>query len=80
MFTEDIHVYFSVISKVEYIVRQILEEYSDIPFIYIQAMEYSLTKAILAYKPENVLKSIYEQESSESIVKEIILYDTRVGL
>lgn len=74
VFTEDIHVYFSVISKVEYIVRQILEEYADIPFIYIQAMEYSLTKAILAYKPENVLKSIYEQESSESIVKEIIKF------
>ena len=37
-------------------------------------MEYSLTKAILAYKPENVLKSIYEQESSESIVKEIIKF------
>ena len=74
VFTEDIHVYFSVISKVEYIVRQILEEYEDIPFIYIQAMEYSLTKAILAYKPENVLKSIYEQESSERIVKEIIKF------
>ena len=74
VFTKDIHVYFSVISKVEYIVRQILEEYADIPFIYIQAMEYSLTKAILAYKPENVLKSIYEQESSESIVKEIIKF------
>lgn len=37
-------------------------------------MEYSLTKAILAYKPENVLKSIYEQESSERIVKEIIKF------
>lgn len=74
VFTEDIHVYFSVISKVEYIVRQILEEYANIPFIHIRAMEYSLTKAILAYKPVNVLKSIYEQESSESIVKEIIKF------
>ncbi len=74
VFTEDIHVYFSVISKVEYIVRQILEEYADIPFIHIRAMEYSLTKAILAYKPMNVLKSIDEQAASEIIVKEIVKF------
>lgn len=74
VFTEDIHVYFSVISKVEYILRQILEEYADIPFIHIRAMEYSLTKAILAYKPMNVLKSIDEQAASEIIVKEIVKF------
>ena len=37
-------------------------------------MEYSMTKAILTYKPENVLKAIYEETDSKLIVKELVKF------
>ena len=37
-------------------------------------MEYSMTKAILAYKPESVLKAIYEETDSKLIVKELVKF------
>ena len=74
LFTDDTYMYFSVISKIEYIVRQILQDYADNNFVSIWAMEYSMTKAILTYKPESVLKAIYEETDSKLIVKELVKF------
>ena len=56
----DIIVYISVASKMEYIIRQVLLEYNNLTDASLMSIVYSLVKALLVYKPANVYKAIYE--------------------
>ena len=52
--------YISVISKIEFLVRQIFDHVQNSVFVDADAARYTITKALLTYKPTDVLLSIYD--------------------
>lgn len=72
MFNEDVYVYFSVQSKVEYILLQLLAQYRNNLIVDVDAMRYSLVKAIHVYKPENVIDAIYNHPAN--LIDEICIF------
>lgn len=52
--------YISVISKIEFLVRQIFDNIQNSLFVDADAARYTITKAILTYKPTDVITSIYD--------------------
>lgn len=68
LFTEDVYVYISVISKIEYIIHQLFIDYKNTLFVDTDALKYSLIKALIVYKPIEVERAIYE--SPRSFVEE----------
>lgn len=60
IFDEKIKLYFSVASKIEYLVLQLFHGYENNFFIDADAMKYSITKALVTYRPDNVIKCIYD--------------------
>lgn len=69
IFDENTKLYFSVTSKIEYLVLQIFKNYNNNLFRESKAFMYSITKTIINYRPENVIKCIYE--NSNDLVKEL---------
>lgn len=69
LFSDDVHIYFSVQSKLEYVLMQILSNYRNSFGIDIDAMRYSLVKALHVYKPQNVIDAMYN--SPEDLIDEI---------
>lgn len=59
LFDAKTYVYFCAMSKVEYIIRQVLAGYHNSFLFDMDAMKYSITKAILTYQPKDVLECIY---------------------
>ena len=59
LFDERVFVYLSVFSKTEYIVRQVFTGYENSPFADMDLLKYSVTKAIVTYRPEEVIQSLY---------------------
>jgi hypothetical protein len=59
LFDESVFVYLSAFSKTEYIVRQVFSGYENSPFIDMDLLKYSVTKAIVTYRPEEVIQSLY---------------------
>lgn len=47
-------------SKIEYIVKQLFPGYRNSMLVDIDAMKYSIIKAINTYQPQRVLEAIYE--------------------
>ncbi|MDO5147509.1 MAG: DUF3800 domain-containing protein [Eubacteriales bacterium] len=72
LFTDDIIIYFSVFSKMEYIVHQLFSDYHNSMFVDIDAMKYSIIKAINTYQPQRVLEAIYE--GSVAFVDELRIF------
>lgn len=60
LFDKDIHVYFSVSSKIEYLVLQVFRGYRNSILIDADLMKYSITKALVVYRPQEIIKCIYE--------------------
>lgn len=60
IFDDNIHLYFSIISKVEYLVLQLFVDYRNSVFVDADAMKYSITKALVVYRPDEVIKCIYD--------------------
>ncbi|GFP77451.1 hypothetical protein [Clostridium fungisolvens] len=60
VFDSDIEVYFSVISKIEFIISQLFYGYNNSFFCDIDAMKYSIVKAILMYQPKEIIEGIFE--------------------
>lgn len=69
LFDKDIHIYFSVSSKIEYLVLQVFKGYRSSIFIDTDLMKYSITKALVAYRPQKIIKCIYE--SPEDFLEEL---------
>ena len=67
MFNENIHFYFTVSSKIEYIIMQLFSEYKNSFEINADALKYTITKALIEYQPKEVIDAIYE--SPEKFVK-----------
>ncbi len=60
LFDEDIHIYFSVSSKIEYLVLQIFQGYRNSFLVDADLMKYSITKALVMYRPQEIIKCFYE--------------------
>lgn len=60
LFDEKIFIYYAVISKIEYIVNQLFIGYKNSFLFDMDAMRYSITKAIIIYQPANIINGIYE--------------------
>lgn len=68
---EEINFYFSIASKIEYLVLQLFADYKSNFFFDANAMKYSITKALVVYRPEKVIKCIYDSpESFVDILKD----------
>ena len=59
LFDEDIHIYFSVSSKIEYLILQIFQGYRNSFFVDADLMKYSITKALVIYRPQEIIKCLY---------------------
>lgn len=59
IFDEDILIYFSVVSKVEFIINQIFRNYQNSAFYDMDAMKYSIVKAIIVYKPIEIIEGAF---------------------
>lgn len=72
IFDSDIYLYFSVQSKLEYVVYQLLDGYENSLFADMDALKYSLIKAIHTYRPANVIDSIFNHPND--LVKQIRVF------
>ena len=69
IFDESTKLYFSVASKIEYLILQLFIGYQNNLIIDADAVKYSITKALVVYRPQNVIKSIYD--NPEGFVEEL---------
>ena len=69
LFDERVFIHLSTFSKTEYVVRQAFAGYENSPFVDMDLLKYSVTKAIVVYRPEEVIQSLYAgpKEFSESL-------------
>ncbi len=65
LFTPDLHLYFSVASKIEYIILQLFANYNA------KSMKYSVVKALIVYHPKEVIECLCETpENFISVLKD----------
>ena len=64
LFDEEINFYFSIASKIEYLVLQLFSEYKSNVFFDAGAMKYSITKTLVMYRPEKVIDCIFNSPES----------------
>lgn len=60
LFDEKTLVYYAIISKVEFIINQLLKDYKNSLFVDMDAMKYSITKALVLYQPKEIIEGLYE--------------------
>ncbi len=60
LFDEEIFIYFAVISKVEYLILQLFENYQNSSFFDMDALKYSIVKSLLLYQPKEIIEAIFE--------------------
>lgn len=60
IFNEDVHIYFSICSKIEYLILQLFPMYRNEFIGDADLMKYSITKALVAYRPQEIIKCLYE--------------------
>lgn len=61
IFDEKIITYFSVNSKIEYVINQIFTNYHNNMYVDVDLMKYSIIKAINVYRPQKVIEAIYKE-------------------
>jgi len=59
LFNDDIYIFFSISSKIEYIIQQLFQNYHNTLMIDIDSMKYSIIKAIVLYQPSAIINKIY---------------------
>lgn len=59
LFNADTYLYFAVINKIEYIISQVLDQYRNSLFFDMDAIKYSVTKAISLYRPKEILEHTF---------------------
>ena len=60
LFDNDTHIYFSVGSKIEFLVLQLFQKYENSFLVNTDLMKYSITKALVMYRPKEIIKCLYE--------------------
>lgn len=71
---DDFHIYFFAESKIEYVILQLFKDYHNSSIINMDAVKYSIVKAILTYHPEEVIRNIYT--TPEQFVDSLIAFFT----
>ena len=69
LFDETNHVYFSVSSKIEYLVSQLFQGYNNNLLVDADLMKYSITKTLVIYRPQEIIRCLYE--SPERFIEEL---------
>lgn len=69
IFDDNVHIYFSVSSKIEHIILQLFQDCRDVFPDYIRWMKYSIIKSIVLYQPKKLIKCIYD--SPENFLNEL---------
>lgn len=59
LFDEKTLIYISAFSKIEYVIKQIFAGYENTPLLDMDLLKYSITKAIIVYRSEEVISSLY---------------------
>lgn len=59
LYNDQVILYFSVSSKIEYVINQLFVNYHNNMFVDMDLVKYSIIKAINVYRPKGVLKSMY---------------------
>lgn len=60
LFNEKIFLYFVTASKIEHIILQLFSGYHNSVYFDMDALKYSITKALVTYRPQEVLECIYK--------------------
>lgn len=61
LYDETIIIYFSVASKIEYVINQLFSNYQNRIFVDSNLMKYSIIKSINVYRPQKVIEAIYKE-------------------
>lgn len=72
VFDERLVLYFCIASKVEFLVFQLFRNYENSLVVDSDAMRYTITKLLLTYRPDSILKCIYEHPSD--LIHELELF------
>ena len=59
LFSDDVYIYLSTFSKVEFIVNQLFKDYKNTLLFDMDMMRYSIIKALVIYKPLQLVDAIY---------------------
>ena len=76
---DDFFIYLFVASKIEYVIIQLFKDYTNSIFVDMDSVRYSIVKAILTYRPTEVINSIYA-EPEEFISSLIDFFTQRIEL
>lgn len=76
---DDFFIYLFVASKIEYIIIQLFKNYENSLFVDMDSVRYSIVKAILTYRPTEVINSIYA-EPEEFVSSLIDFFTQRIEL
>ncbi len=72
IFDEQIIIYFSAFSKIEYVINQLFVDYHSSLFADVDSMKYSIIKAINVYRPQKLIEAIYKDP--HTFVSELRLF------
>ena len=61
LYDEKIIIYFSVFSKIEYIISQLFINYHNSIVVNVDYMKYSIIKAINVYRPRKLIEAIFKE-------------------
>ena len=59
LFSDDVYIYISTFSKIEYIVNQLFKGYQNSLLFDMDMMRYSIIKSLVIYKPSELVDAIY---------------------
>lgn len=76
---ENIYIYLSVSSKIEYVIIQLFKDYENNIFVDMDLVRYSIVKAILTYRPADVISNIYA-EPEKFVASLIDFFNERIEL
>ncbi|MDE7122629.1 MAG: hypothetical protein K2O42_10790 [Oscillospiraceae bacterium] len=71
---DDFYIYICVESKIEFIILQLFRDYQNSFIVNMDAIRYSIVKAILAYHPQEVIENIYS--TPEKFINSLIGFFT----
>ena len=72
---DDFFIYLFVASKIEYVIIQLFKDYTNSIFVDMDSVRYSIVKAILTYRPTEVINSIYAEP--EEFISSLIDFFTQ---
>lgn len=78
LFDEGIFIYYAVTSKIEYIIHQLFEDYENSLLVDMDAMKYSITKAIVLYQPSEIMEGMYNNTGELiSLLKDFLQFKSK---